>query len=140
MQALSRKSFCMSSLETSRSLSGAGPSGIRYGLTDLNLSQNGSRLTIRSLSGAKLPIGSTWIVSVSNSRLTSSTWLMHASTVLPLARQAHDPQMALRHEYRTASVPSCSSCSRRIASSRVMSPSCSSAKSCRYASSETSGW
>ena len=71
---------------------------MRYGLTDLNLSQNGSRSTIRSFSGAKLPIGSTWIVSVPNSSFTSSTWLMQASTVLPLARQAHEPQMALRQE------------------------------------------
>ena len=98
MQALSRKSFCMSSLETMRSRSGAGPSGMRYGLTDLNLSQNGSRSTIRSLSGAKLPIGSTATVSVSYSRLTSSTWLMQARTVLPLALQAHEPQIALRQE------------------------------------------
>jgi len=73
-----------------------------------------------------LAIGSTWIVSVPNSALTSSTWLMQASTVLPFARQAQEPQMADRHEYRTARLPSCSSWRRRIASRSVMSPSCSS--------------
>ena len=33
-----------------------------------------------------------------NSSFTSSTWLMQASTVLPLALQAQEPQMALRQE------------------------------------------
>ncbi len=98
MQAASRNSFCMSSLDTRRSRSGGGPSGMRYGLTDLNLSQNGSRSTIRSLSGLKLPIGSIDTGPPPASRLTSSTWLMQASTVLPLALQEHDPQIALRQE------------------------------------------
>ena len=81
-----------------RSRSGGGPSGIRYGLTDLNFSQNGSRSTIRSLSGVKLPIGSTAMVSDAYSRLTSSTWVMQDSTVLPLALHVHEPQIELRHE------------------------------------------
>ena len=57
---------------------------------------------------------------------------MQASTVLPFALQAHDPQMALRHEYRTATVPSCSFWMRRMASSSVVFSPCSSWKSWWY--------
>lgn len=83
--------------------------------------------TIRSFSGLKLPMGSTWTVSLPASRLASSTCVMQARTVLPLDLQAQDPQMALRHEYRTASVPSCSFWRRRMASRSVRSSPCSSA-------------
>ena len=71
---------------------------MRYGLTDLNFSQKGSRSTTRSFWGAKLPNGSTAIVPAPDSRLTSSTWVMQARTVLPSALQAQDPQIELRHE------------------------------------------
>jgi len=108
MHLLSLAIFSMAALGTRRSFSGAGPSGMRNGLTALNFSQNGVMSTTRSLIGAKLPMGSMRTISSPLSTLTCSTCVMQASTVLPLALQAHEPQMALRHEYRTATVPSCS--------------------------------
>ena len=79
--------------------------------------------------GAKLPMGSTCRVSDPLSALASSTCVMQASTVLPFTLQAHEPQMAERHEYRTARVPSCSFWMRSSASRIVVFSSWSRLKS-----------
>ena len=122
MQALSRKSFCMSSFETMRSFSGARAVGDQVRLDRLELVPERVEVDDQVLERREVADRVDLDRSRSpNSVLTSSTWLMQASTVLPLALQAQEPQIALRHEYRTASVPSCSSCSRRIASSSVKS-------------------
>ena len=60
------------------------------------------------------------------------TWMsrvLHASPARPLIRMAHEPQMALRQEQRSASVPSISSRIRISPSSTVLDSAISSAYS-----------
>ena len=98
----------MDSSEAMYSCSGAGPDGLSQGSTALTLSQWTSNSTTRSLSSPMLPAGST-LTAPSPEPAKSEILVLQASTPRPFTRTAHDPQMALRHEQRSARVPSTSS-------------------------------
>ena len=70
--------------------------------------QNGAKSTMRSFSTSKLPAGSTTIGPPS----LGIAWIskvLQARPAWPLMRIAHEPQIALLQEQRSASVPSNSS-------------------------------
>src|SRR5215472_8525738 len=84
-----------------RSVPGSESYVIRYGLTDLYFSKNGSISTTRSLITGKPNIGSI-VTLLPTSRINT----LHARRLSPLMRIASEPQTPCAQERRYVSVPS----------------------------------
>ena len=112
MQAIDWVTSIIDSGGTMYSRSGGSPSGSSHGVTRRILVQWVASMSVtRSLITGMFPIGSTTIGSpppflrLANS-LASPIWVLQASADWPLILTPQDPQIAARHEQRTASDPS----------------------------------
>ena len=131
MQATDWVTSTIASAGTMYSRSGGGPLGSSHGVTRRNFSQWVDSMSVtRSLITGMFPIGSTVIStgspsSARDSRAASAAaspiWVLQARVDCPLILTPQDPQIAARHEQRTASVPSWSSlaCRRPSSTERV---------------------
>ena len=125
MQAIVCVMSTIDSGGTIRSRSGGSPSSSSHGVTRRILVQWVDSMSVtRSLITGMLPIGSTTIGFVSPSGVrrlalscASPIWVRQASVDCPLIFTPQEPQIAARHEQRTASEPS----SRSLAWSRPSS-------------------
>ena len=125
MQAIVWVMSTIDSGGTIRSRSGGSPSSSSHGVTRRILVQWVDSMSVtRSLITGMLPIGSTTIGFVSPSGVrrlalscASPIWVRQASVDCPLIFTPQEPQIAARHEQRTASEPS----SRSLAWSRPSS-------------------
>ena len=146
MQAIVCVMSTIDSGGTIRSRSGGSPSSSSHGVTRRIFSQWVDSMSVtRSLITGMLPIGSTTIgfaarrcVRLAHS-CASPIWVRQASVDWPLIFTPHEPQIAARHEQRTASEPSSRSlaCSRPSSTESVGSSSTS--NSCQYGPSPASG-
>ena len=122
MQAIDWVMSIIDSGGTMYSRSGGSPSGSSHGVTRRILVQWVDSMSVtRSLITGMLPIGSTTIGSdppscrLANS-LASPIMVLHASVDWPLIFIPQEPQIAARHEQRTAREPSSLSLACRIPS------------------------
>ena len=108
MHAMTPASCSIASFGAMYSASGSGPSGCSHGSTARTLSQKGWKSVTRSFMTCMFPAGST-VTGPPPRGTASDIFVLHARPACPLIRMAHEPQMALRQEHRSVSVPSISS-------------------------------